>query len=177
MNHIQPKYANFGQRLTAWLIDQIVFSIALIPIFMLLFETKTYTEVEAQNIIKTQGLLELLPLNQILIKTLIVLSITVFFWMRFAATPGKHWLKLKIVDADTGKNLSLSQSIVRYLGYFISAMPLFLGFIWILFDDKNQGWHDKFANSIVVTANDVAQQSDSTDKALKRNNDNDNFTA
>jgi uncharacterized RDD family membrane protein YckC len=44
----------------------------------------------------------------------------------------------------------LGQSLVRYFGYFASCIPLFAGFIWIAFDRRKQGWHDKMANTVVV---------------------------
>lgn len=38
----------------------------------------------------------------------------------------------------------------RVLGYYISFLALFLGFLWVLVDDRRQGWHDKIADTIVV---------------------------
>jgi len=39
---------------------------------------------------------------------------------------------------------------VRYIGYFVSVIPFGLGFIWIAFDSKKQGFHDKLAGTVVV---------------------------
>ena len=39
------------------------------------------------------------------------------------------------------------------MGYIISAVPLSLGFVWIVFDKKGQGWHDKLGGTYVVKAN------------------------
>ena len=72
------------------------------------------------------------------------------FWILKSATIGKMLVKVKIVDAKTGKPASPLQCIVRYLGYIVSALPLGLGFIWIVFDKKKQGWHDKIACTLVV---------------------------
>ena len=54
------------------------------------------------------------------------------------------------MDAKTGQPASPLQCIVRYLGYFVSALPLGLGFIWVAFDKRKQGWHDKIARTLVV---------------------------
>ncbi|EEX33201.1 hypothetical membrane protein [Vibrio coralliilyticus ATCC BAA-450] len=59
-------------------------------------------------------------------------------------------LKLEVLDAVTGHRLTLSKSVIRYLAYYISAIPLCLGFIWIAFNGKKQGWHDLIANTVVV---------------------------
>lgn len=78
---------------------------------------------------------------------------TVFFWRKFKATPGKMFCKLKVVDAKTGENLSVGKAIGRYLGYILSGLFFGLGFIWIAFDSKKQGWHDKLASTVVIKAN------------------------
>ena len=54
------------------------------------------------------------------------------------------------MDAETGEAMSLGQSVVRYLGYFVAALPLCLGLIWVAFDPRKQGWHDKIAGTVVV---------------------------
>jgi uncharacterized RDD family membrane protein YckC len=33
-------------------------------------------------------------------------------------------------------------------------LPLCLGFIWVAFDRKKQGWHDKIARTVVVRVKD-----------------------
>lgn len=80
---------------------------------------------------------------------LIVLSYFVFFWSLVGYTPGKALLGLRIVRKD-GRPISVGRAILRYLGYWVSAIPLFLGFIWILFDRQHEGWHDKLANTHVI---------------------------
>jgi len=53
---------------------------------------------------------------------------------------------------------SLGQAIGRYLAYFVSALVLGLGFIWIAFDTRKQGWHDKLAGTVVVRARKQATE-------------------
>ena len=74
----------------------------------------------------------------------------IVFWIYRSATPGKMILGIKIVDMKTGNPPSPSQSITRYLGYYVSMIPLMLGIIWVAFDEKKQGWHDKLAGTVVV---------------------------
>jgi uncharacterized RDD family membrane protein YckC len=80
---------------------------------------------------------------------LVVLIYFVFFWTFVGYTPGKALLGLRIVRQD-GRPISVGRAILRYLGYWVSAIPLFLGFIWILFDRQHEGWHDKLANTHVI---------------------------
>ena len=74
----------------------------------------------------------------------------IWFWVKMQGTPGKLLLSVRVVDAKTGRNLSVGQSFARYLGYFVSAIPLGLGLLWVGFDSKKQGWHDKIAGTVVV---------------------------
>jgi uncharacterized RDD family membrane protein YckC len=54
------------------------------------------------------------------------------------------------VDAKTGGKPSTGQFIGRYLCYYLSSLLLGLGFIWVAFDSRKQGWHDKLAGTLVV---------------------------
>lgn len=66
-------------------------------------------------------------------------------------TLGKKVMKIKVIRED-GKPVDLQTAILRYIGYFVSGLFLGLGFIWVLFDDRKQGWHDKIAHTFVVKA-------------------------
>lgn len=74
----------------------------------------------------------------------------VLFWMYRQATPGKMAIGARIVDARTGCPPSTRQLIGRYLGYYVSTIPFCLGLIWVAFDPRKQGWHDKLAGTVVV---------------------------
>lgn len=76
--------------------------------------------------------------------------LTVLFWKFRQATPGKMLWGAHIVDARTGLPPSTGQMVGRYLGYFVSTLGLGLGFIWVAFDARKQGWHDKLAGTVVV---------------------------
>ncbi len=76
----------------------------------------------------------------------------VLFWVYRQATPGKIAIGARIVDARTGGRPSTGQLIGRYFAYYVSMLPLMLGFIWVAFDARKQGWHDKLANTVVVRA-------------------------
>ncbi len=171
-----PQYAHFGHRFAAMMIDNLVLGIILSPIFAMVFGVPEYTDEQIKQDLQTDGiygLLGLMNMNKFLAEQLVLFGITIFFWLRFAGTPGKRLLKLRVVDATTGKNLTMLQSVVRYFGYLIASFPMGLGFIWVLLDEKNQGWHDKLANSVVIK--DEAYLSLEQENPYDSNNtDNDN---
>ena len=72
------------------------------------------------------------------------------FWYFFQATPGKIAVKTKIVDAKTGGEPHMGQYIGRYFAYILSAIPFGLGFLWIAWDSRKQGWHDKLSGTVVI---------------------------
>ena len=86
---------------------------------------------------------------------LVAIAVAVIgFWRYCGATPGKSALGVKIVDAASGQPPSLLRLVLRFLGYFVSAFPLYLGFLWIAVDRRKQGWHDKIARTIVINSED-----------------------
>ena len=70
-------------------------------------------------------------------------------WALVGCSPGKALCGLRVTDTN-GDRISLLRAVFRLLGYWISALPLFLGFAWSLFDDQRQAWHDKLAGTHVV---------------------------
>jgi uncharacterized RDD family membrane protein YckC len=72
------------------------------------------------------------------------------FWRFRGATPGKMVISAVIVDARTFGEPTPGQLIGRYLGYYVSTIPFMLGFLWVAFDPRKQGWHDKMANTVVI---------------------------
>jgi uncharacterized RDD family membrane protein YckC len=70
-------------------------------------------------------------------------------------TPGKMLLGLQVVSAD-GLPISFGTAFLRSVGYLVSNI-FYLGFIWVAFDGKKQGWHDKIAGTVVIIREDGEQ--------------------
>ena len=87
-----------------------------------------------------------------LLAFVVIAVVVVGFWRTCGATPGKIALAMKIVDAATGGPPSTARLALRFLAYFVSALPLVLGFLWIAVDRRKQGWHDKIARTIVINS-------------------------
>jgi uncharacterized RDD family membrane protein YckC len=71
-------------------------------------------------------------------------------------TPGDAALSIKVVDLrdGTGQPVGYVRAFVRWLGSILSALALFLGYFWMLWDPEKQTWHDKMAGSVVVDLTD-----------------------
>ncbi len=75
----------------------------------------------------------------------------ILFYSSTGQTVGMYVLGIRVVRLD-GKHMTLAGSILRWAGLFISTLPLGLGFLWVLIDDRRQAWHDKLANTCVIYA-------------------------
>ncbi len=80
-----------------------------------------------------------------------VLLVTILFWKRWrGATPGKRFVRVKIVDAKTFGDIDNKQALARSLGYIASTLILLLGFIMVAFRDDKRGLHDLLAGTAVI---------------------------
>lgn len=70
-------------------------------------------------------------------------------WLLVDRTIGQAALGLRVRRSD-GRPLTIGPAIRRVIGYYLSILPLFLGFLWVLVDDRRQGWHDKLADTVVI---------------------------
>jgi uncharacterized RDD family membrane protein YckC len=86
----------------------------------------------------------------VLVEWILPALAVIVFWIAKQTTLGKMVISAKILDADSGKAPSTRQFIARYLAYYVSLIPLGLGFLWIAFDKRKQGWHDKLAATVAV---------------------------
>lgn len=66
---------------------------------------------------------------------------------------GKLITGLTIVNHE-GNNISFWRAVLRnYVGYYISSLVVWLGFIWVWKNKEHQGWHDMIANTYVIEKN------------------------
>jgi uncharacterized RDD family membrane protein YckC len=87
-----------------------------------------------------------LNLALLLVGAILVIS----FWAWRGATPGKMLCSLKIVRSDNGGSPGLGQWIGRYAAYFVSTLPMGLGFFWAGWNPEKRAWHDLLAGTRVV---------------------------
>ena len=121
--------AGFPERLVAYIIDAIIVGVPSAIVSLLLPQALA-----------------------IVIELIIGVGYVIYFWTTSGATPGKMVMGLKVVSAETGQILEPGQAVLRYVGYIVSSIPLGLGFLWVIWDENHEGWHDKIAKTRVVKA-------------------------
>jgi uncharacterized RDD family membrane protein YckC len=65
-------------------------------------------------------------------------------------TPGKRALGIRVISFDGSGPIGYGRAFIRWIGRYVSAVVLLLGYLWMLWDKEKQCWHDKFASDVVV---------------------------
>jgi uncharacterized RDD family membrane protein YckC len=141
MQDEELEYVGFWPRVWASIVDTVIILCATLPVLVVIYGW-AYFEDDSM----VHG-----PADALISWGLPAVAV-ILFWLKKQATPGKMMVSARVVDAVTGKTMTPGQSIGRYLGYFVSALPLGLGLLWVAWDPKKQGWHDKLAGTVVVRA-------------------------
>ncbi len=147
-----PRYVGFWARFLAMFIDNIWVTIVLVLVLMAMFgqDFMAMMAMPLDTSPEEMAMAAQGATGSFLAQLLLPAVLIVGFWVWKSATPGKMVISAKIVDAKTLGEPSMGQLIVRYIGYFISAFVFGLGFLWVAFDKRKQGWHDKIAGTLVI---------------------------
>ena len=132
-------YVGFWPRLGATMIDTLLLLLITEPLMLIVYGGYYWAEE-----VWIHG-----PAH-VLISCVLPFVLQLALWIWLATTPGKMAVKAVIADARTGGKPTAWQFLIRGLAYYLSALPLFLGFIWIGIDARKQGWHDKLAGTVVI---------------------------
>jgi uncharacterized RDD family membrane protein YckC len=73
----------------------------------------------------------------------------VMFWALTGRTIGKWFMGLKVIG-ENGRSPTIGRSLIRLIGYGLSALAFWVGYAWVVIDDERQGWHDHMAKTWVV---------------------------
>ena len=143
------EYVGFWLRVVASVIDSVLVMIVTWPLLFWIYGV-AYVQADSFTIIRGPA--------DFLISWVLPAAAIIWFWVaQKGQTPGKRAVGAMIVDAQTGAPLSVRQAVIRYLGYFVSMLGLFIGFIWVGFDPRKQGWHDHIAGTVVVRKKTVVK--------------------
>ena len=143
----EQKYVGFWARFAANFLDGILISIFVSPASIYIGQLVSRDRFWGYYGIRESGAKALAFYSVLFVLSQIILLV---LWFVKRASVGKMAISAKIVDAKTGKAPTKKQLIGRYFAYLLSWLPLGLGFLWIAFDSKKQGWHDKLAGTAVI---------------------------
>jgi len=160
---IQHHYGGFWRRWMALMIDKFILYIIYFVLVMLesrIFPTPVYSRHPDPQVAFWGNMTGRSLAGHCLISLIIGMTYFTYFHGAIGQTPGKIMLKLKVIGT-TGKKPTYGIALLRWIGSIISGLPLFLGFLWVAFDRKKQGWHDKIAGTVVLLTNNEDPRSNS----------------
>ena len=130
-------YAGFTKRFFAFVIDRILIWFVF---YVLLGYVRGVDFYSIDSLFSTQT---------IFADILVMIYFVVCETSSWQGTLGKHLLNMRVVT-EQYNTLTGSQAMWRFTWKYLSAFVLMLGFIWVIFDPKKQGWHDKLAHTYVI---------------------------
>ena len=153
MKELLPSpYASFGQRAAALIINLFLFAIvtSLVPLIILRLSGGTV------DLLIAEGL-----------SSWLFLVLLVVCWVKLKGSPGQLMMGCYVADEQRHSPIGWKSATVRALSYWVSFLPLCLGFLWAAWDKRHQGWHDKLAGTLVL--NDSHHDiSDESQKSLQQ---------
>ena len=153
-----PRYAGFWLRTVAVIIDTVIVLVVIVPLLLLIYGQAYF--------FKTQ--LFMGPWDFI-INYVFPFIVVIIFWRFRGATPGKMIFGGVIVDAETLCPPSNKQLIGRYFAYLPALLVFGLGILWVAFDRRKQGWHDKLAKTVVIRPVDERSAVGTDEEARPKN--------
>ncbi len=155
----EVSYAGFWIRFLASLLDTIFLALPVAIVIYFLsdgnwFDFSQYQQNMMMAMSGNTHALDTQPQTSLkweLLFEISVLLVTLIFWKRWrGATPGKKFVHIKIVDAQTYEDINNTQAITRSFGYIVSTLAFLVGFIMVAFRKDKRGLHDLLAGTIVI---------------------------
>jgi len=145
------QYGGFGRRVIAFVIDNIFLQVAALFVTII---GLLVIGIDVELLTTGSGTL----LNSYY-ATAVVMNLFYFTYFHGTTgqTIGKRMLGMKVIQS-TGEPMRVGVAFLRWVGYFLSGLIFYLGFLWIAFDGRKQGWHDKIAGTCVIKVGPLQQE-------------------
>ncbi len=132
----------FWRRFLAVFLDGIIVAVVTVPVAMILGILVAFVAPDAALLVEA-------------ITRILNLVVVYFYYGHFystkGATPGKMVLNLRVINSETGKNLTYGEAFMREVfGKLISALPLLIGYIVAAFRDDKKAFHDMIFKTQVL---------------------------
>ncbi len=128
-------YATIPDRIKAFITDMFMIYVPILYII-------TYAVMDGKDEFQAS---DLAPLIAVLLYGIIYVA----FLYKSGQTPGKRAYEMRVVDAKTHGKITLSQAILRFIGFLFSATIL-IGLIFPFYRKDKRSLHDLIANTVVL---------------------------
>jgi len=145
-------FGGFWRRLWAYMVDKFILYLLSLILFLIGLIAMGLRGVSPWSIVVTGDLPRGMGLFMALyLMTALLMDMVYYIWFHgtVGQTLGKRLLGLRVIRIS-GEKMTLGIAFLRWVGSLVSGIFFFLGFLWIAFDGRKQGWHDKIAATLVV---------------------------
>ncbi|WCJ60846.1 RDD family protein [Fontisphaera persica] len=143
------RFAPLGRRVVAFILDGII--LYIMQLIMFIPASLGFGFLTNQMGPDNLGLFIAFQLFTNLVSMTLQMAYYVFFWHRYAATPGKMVCRLKIVRGD-GSRMSLGRCFGRHFATWLSALTCCVGYLTPWFDEERRALHDFICDTRVIEA-------------------------
>ncbi|MGC1390162.1 MAG: RDD family protein [Bacteroidales bacterium] len=135
--------AGFRSRTIAFVIDIAIISVIVVLIGLPAAFSNYHSGITKELVIHFE------PFHNLngIITSILYFGALTYIWR--GKTIGKHLLKIRVISLKND-NLTLWQSIERFLGYGASALEGGFGFFQAIWYENRQSVHDRIAETVVV---------------------------
>ncbi len=148
------EYASWWSRVGAYLLDGLIgFAIAVVPLAV--GAILAFKDLEADPITdEISGDVD--PLGILILVLGVVALIAFGIWNhvfrqgRKGQTVGKSIVGIQVLKEETGQFIGAGMAFLRTILSSILGNACFLNYLWPLWDNKKQTWHDMIIKSVVV---------------------------
>jgi uncharacterized RDD family membrane protein YckC len=137
------RYASWGRRAGALLLDSLIIAVGFFVVFALAFAVVTADE--------TAGAIA------IILAVIVAIAGSLWYYIYLVGKDGqtiaRRWLGIRVVDGTSGEAIGYGRAAGRYFITFVFGfftIPLIVDYLWPLWDSRNQTLHDKVVSSIVI---------------------------
>lgn len=135
-----PLFATYGQRVGGFLIDIGIPGGILVVVMIVAFATKNVTVIVAAQAATA------------------LVAVAFLLWNcgyrqgRSGQSLGKRALGIRLVGTGTRQPVGFGRSVGRQVVHLLDGLPLWLGYLWPLWDEQRQTFADKICSTLVVQA-------------------------
>jgi uncharacterized RDD family membrane protein YckC len=151
-------YASWGRRVLGYLFDSLVGTLVSIPLFLgywqLLDSIEYETDAFGNQTVSSTTDASSATIAMLVIGGVISLAFNVYNMVirqgRTGYSLGKTVVGIRLVKISTGQPMGAGMCFVRQLAHYVDSLVCYLGWLWPLWDNRNQTLADKIMSTVVI---------------------------
>ncbi len=140
--------ASNQKRITSFVIDDIIITLFFIIIFYDQFSA-VFSNITVVDEAALESINAFIAQNILVVLSIKLIYHTVFVWQN-GMTLGKYFMKIKVIDLETGNTPGFLKAFLRASMRIPSEVLFYVGFLMAFFVPLKQTLHDKVSNCVVV---------------------------